>query len=240
MFRTVSRRCLAAACFVLLPCLFAQNNNGRISGTITDNTGAVIAGAAMSVINEDTGAIQKTVSDSGGFYQVAQLAVGSYRVIAEKPGFKKEEKNGNNLVDAGRLTIDFKLEVGAITDTVTVTATVGEAVNTTSGELSHTIDSEQVADLALNGRNYLQLVSLVPGVALLDEDQMATTTSLSVSNFAVNGSRPGTNQLMIDGGMNLDSGSNTSQVNNVGVDFVDQLRVQSAAMSAEYGRNSGA
>ena len=123
MFRTVSRRCLAAACFVLLPCLFAQNNNGRISGTITDNTGAVIAGAAMSVINEDTGAIQKTVSDSGGFYQVAQLAVGSYRVIAEKPGFKKEEKNGNNLVDAGRLTIDFKLEVGAITDTVTVTAT---------------------------------------------------------------------------------------------------------------------
>jgi hypothetical protein len=218
----------------------AQNNNGRISGTVTDNSGAAVANAAVTVIDQGTRAAIKTTTDSNGFYLVPQLHVGTYDVAVEVPGFRKAEKTGNDLVDAGRLTVDFKMEIGAVTESVVVTASVGESVNTVSGELSHTIDSEQVSDLALNGRNYLQLVTLVPGVALLDEDQMATTTSLSVSNFAVNGGRPGTNQLMIDGGMNLDSGSNTSQVNNVGVDFVDQLRVQSAAMSAEYGRNSGA
>jgi len=121
-----------------------------------------------------------------------------------------------------------------------VTEVLGETVNTVSGELGTTIDSEQVQDLQLNGRNYLQLVSLVPGVALLDEDQMATTTSLSVTTWAANGTRPGSNHLMVDGGMNLDSGSNGSQVNNVGVDFVDQVHVQTAGMSAKYGRNSGA
>jgi hypothetical protein len=240
MFRAASR-CLAAAFSILLASYaWAQSSNGRISGTITDTSGAAIAGASITVINADTGSAVKATTDNAGFYVAAQLAVGTYNVSVEKPGFKKLEKNGNDLVDAGRLTVDFRLEVGAVTETVVVTAELGESVNTVSGEMSHTIDSEQVSDLALNGRNYLQLVSLVPGVALLDEDQMATTTSLSVSNFAVNGGRPGTNQLMIDGGMNLDSGSNTSQVNNVGVDFVDQLKVQSAAMSAEYGRNSGA
>ena len=95
-------------------------------------------------------------------------------------------------------------------------------------------------DLALNGRNYLQLVSLMPGVALLDEDQMATTTSLSVTTWTANGARPGTAHLMIDGGMNLDSGSNGSQVNNVGVDFVQQVSAQTSGVSAKYGRNSGA
>src|SRR5438067_1003758 len=136
---------------------------------------------------------------------------------------------------------------GTVTDStastiaaVTVTEVVGESVNTVTGELSSTIDSQQVQDLALNGRNYLQLVSLMPGVALLDEDQMATTTSLSVTTWAANGGRPGTAQLMIDGGMNLDSGSNGSQVNNVGVDFVQQVSAQTSGISARYGRNSGA
>src|SRR5262249_26981900 len=82
--------------------------------------------------------------------------------------------------------------------------------------------------------------SLIPGVALLDEDQMSTTTSLSVTTWAANGGRPGTSHLMIDGGMNLDSGSNGSQVNNVGVDFVREVSVKTSAFSAEYGRNSGA
>jgi hypothetical protein len=219
---------------------FAQNNNGRISGTVTDVSGAAIAGAPVTVTNSETQVSHKSTTDAAGFYQALNLPVGTYEVAVEASGFKKALKTGFDLPDNGRISVDFKLEIGAVTESVTVTAAVGEQVNTVSGDLSRTIDSEQVADMALNGRNYLQLVSLVPGVALLDEDQMATTTSLSVTNFSVSGGRTGTNQLMIDGGMNLDSGSNGSQVNNVGVDFVEQLRVQSAAMSAEYGRNSGA
>src|SRR5215471_11355853 len=217
----------------------AQNNNGRISGTVTDATGSVVAGANVSVINQDTKVTQKVTTDSAGFYVAPDLAVGTYSVIAEAQGFKKSERAGYELNDRGSITADLKLQVGSITDSITVSEVLGETVNTVTGELSSTIDSQQVQDLALNGRNYLQLVSLMPGVALLDEDQMATTTSLSVTTWTANGARAGTAHLMIDGGMNLDSGSNGSQTNNVGVDFVQQVSAQTSGLSAKLGRNSG-
>jgi hypothetical protein len=226
--------------FVFTGCaLFAQNNNGRISGTITDATGSVIAGAGVSVLNQDTRIVQKVATDAAGFYVVPDLPVGTFTVIVEAPGFKKAEKTSYALNDRGTITANFKLEVGAITDSVTVSEVLGETVNTVTGELSNTIDSQQVQDLALNGRNYLQLVSLMPGVALLDEDQMATTTSLSVTTWTANGARPGTAHLMVDGGMNLDSGSNGSQINNVGVDFVQQVSAQTSGITSKVGRNSG-
>ncbi len=218
----------------------AQNNSGRISGSVTDNSGAVIPGTPVVITNDSTRVSVKTTTDRAGFYVATNLAVGLYNVAVEATGFRKAEKTGYDLVDAGHITADFRLEIGSVSDAVLVTAEIGEAVNTVSGELGNTIDSQQVDNLALNGNNYLQLVSLIPGVALLDEDQMATTTSLSVTTWAANGGRPGTSALSIDGGMNLDSGSNGSQINNVGVSFVQQVRVQTAGMSAEYGRNSGA
>jgi hypothetical protein len=241
MSSRLTRTSLVAGLSLLsLGTLIAQNNNGRISGTVTDSSGSVIAGATVTIVNQATKVTQKVTTESNGYYVVPDLQVGTYDVIAEAAGFRKTEKKGYDLVDAGRLTADFKLEVGAVTDSITVTEILGESVNTVSGELSSTIDSSQVQDLALNGRNYLQLISLMPGVALLDEDQMATTTSLSVTTWTANGARPGTAHLMIDGGMNLDSGSNGSQVNNVGVDFVQAVSSQTSGVSAKYGRNSGA
>ncbi len=219
---------------------FSQSNNARISGTVSDLTGALIPGASVTVTNQATRNGRTLTTDKKGFYIMPDLPAGKYDVTVEASGFRKAEKVGYDLPDASSITADFKLEIGTINQTMTVTEVLGETVNTVSGELGTTIDSEQVQDLQLNGRNYLQLVSLVPGVALLDEDQMATTTSLSVTTWAANGTRPGSNHLMVDGGMNLDSGSNGSQVNNVGVDFVDQVHVQTAGMSARYGRNSGA
>jgi hypothetical protein len=218
----------------------SQDSNGRISGTVGDKSGAVIPGAAITVKNTQTDLIWKTKTDASGFYVVTNLPVGSYDVEAVANGFRKSLRSGYELGDDGRITSDFKMEVGTVTESVLVTEVLGETVNTVSGELGHTIDSEQVQDMALNGRNYMQLVTLIPGVALLNEDQMATTTSLSVTNQSVNGNRTGSNHLMVDGGMNLDSGSNGSQINNVGVDFIKEVRVQTSAFSAEYGRNSGA
>jgi hypothetical protein len=220
--------------------LFAQNNNGRISGTITDRSASAVTGASVTVTNQATRVSQKAATNGDGYFVVPDLPVGAYDVTVEATGFRKAEKTGYDLVDGGRITGDFKLEIGTLTDSITVTEILGESVNTVSGELSHTIGSEQVQDLALNGRNYLQLVSLMPGVALLDEDQMATTTSLSVTTWTANGARPGTAHLMVDGGMNLDSGSNGSQINNVGVDFVQQVSAHTSGVSAKYGRNSGA
>ena len=228
------------ACFLHAGAALAQTNTGRISGTVADRTGAVMPGASIVITNQDTQLNWKAATDHNGFYLVTSLPVGTYSVEAEASGFRKSRQTGHELVDAGRITAAFKLELGAITQSVEVTEILGETVNTVSGELGHVIDSEQVQDLTLNGRNYLQLVSLVPGVALLDEDQMALTTSLSVTSQSVNGTRTNTSNLMVDGGMNRDSGSNGSQINNVGVDFIREMSVQTSAMSAEYGRSSGA
>src|SRR5438128_11933979 len=132
------------------------------------------------------------------------------------------------------------LEVGQLTETVQITSGIGETVNTTSGEVARVVDQRQVQSLALNGRNYMQLVTLVPGAAILDEDQLALTTSLSISQAAINGNRPNYNSLTVDGGFNMDSGSNNSQINNVGLDFIQEVTIQTSNFSAEYGRNAGA
>jgi hypothetical protein len=217
----------------------AQTNVGRISGTVTDTSGAVIANAAVTVTNEATMQTRATVSDDGGFYVITNLPVGTYSVSAEQQGFKKAVKTGHVLVADGRLTVDLALEAGAVTESVTIVATSGETVNTTSGEVARVIDTAQVQELALNGRNYLQLTTLIPGAPLLNDDQLGLMTGLSVSQ-PINGNRGNANLLTVDGGFNLDSGSNGSQINNVGIDFIREVKIQTSNFSAEYGRNSGA
>jgi Carboxypeptidase regulatory-like domain/TonB-dependent Receptor Plug Domain len=238
MLDRITKLVIFAITFGLLSA-YAQTNPGRISGTITDSSGAAVPGARVNLTNEATALKWTAVTDTGGFYLVTNLPVGNYDVEAEATGFRKAEKKGYDLADDGRITADFALQVGSLNESVQVTAVAGETVNTVSGEISRTIDAEQVQDLALNGRNYMQLVSLIPGVALTSLDQMALTTSLSVGNQSINGNRTDSNHLMVDGGMNLDSGSNTSQINNVGVDFIQEVKVQTSAFSAQYGRNSG-
>src|SRR5207249_7404532 len=96
--------------------------------------------------------------------------------------------------------VDITLEPGQVTETVQITSVAGETVNTTSGEVARVVDQRQVQNLALNGRNYMQLVTLIPGSVILDEDQLALTTSLSISQASINGNRPNYNNLTVDGG----------------------------------------
>src|SRR4029434_7576887 len=138
----------------------------------------------------------------------------------------------------GRLTVDISMEAGAISESVSVTAVNTETVNVTSGEVARVIDGAQVRELALNGRNYLQLTTLIPGAPLLNDDQLGLMTSLSTSQ-PINGTRGNQNLLTVDGGFNLDSGSNASQINNVGVDFIREVNIKTSNFSSEYGRNSG-
>ena len=213
---------------------------GRISGTVTDSSGAVIPNAKVSIRNSATNLERSAATDGEGFYTVTNLPVGNYTVSVEQTGFKKSVQTGNVLTADTRLTVNVTLEPGAVSETVEVSTTAGETVNTTSGEVARVVDKRQVQNLALNGRNYMQLVTLIPGAAILDEDQLALTTSLSISQAAINGNRPNYNSLSVDGGFNMDSGSNNSQVNNVGIDFIQEVKIQTSNFSAEYGRNAGA
>ena len=218
----------------------AQTNTGQISGTVKDASGGVLPGVTISVTNINTGIATTAVTDERGAFVVTGVPVGTYKVAAELQGFKRAEKTGFEVTPDGRLSADFSLGVGAMTETVEVQAVRGETVNRTSGEISRIIDGSQVRELSLSGRNYLELASLIPGAVQIDDDQMALTTSLGTGGTIINGSRGNTNSLMVDGGFNLDSGSNSSQINNVSLEFIDQVKIQTSNFSAEYGRNSGA
>jgi hypothetical protein len=218
----------------------AQTLVGQISGTVTDPSKAVLPGVTVSVTSNETQAVRVTQTDAAGGWIVTNLPPGGYTVTAELQGFKKAVLSGFLLSADGRLRVDITLDVGGLAETVEVVSVVGDTVNRTSGEIARTIDGNQVRDLALNGRNYVQLASLVPGAALLNDDQLDLTTSLSTSGQSINGNRPVSNSLLVDGGTNNDSGSNASQINNVGIDFVREVQIQTSNFSAEYGRQAGA
>jgi hypothetical protein len=240
MFRRVfSLAMLLLALVFSSPIALSQTIVGRIAGTVTDSSGAAIPGVAVKVTNEATGQSRTATTDPNGFYVATNLAVGNYTVTVEQQGFKRSTKTGYNLVADGRLTVDFAMEPGAVTESVEIVASAGEAVNSTSGEVSRVVDQAQVQELALNGRNYLQLTTLIPGAPLLEDNALSLTTSLSTSQ-PINGNRGNANNLTVDGGFNLDSGSNGSQINNVGIDFIREVSIKTSNFSAEYGRNSGA
>lgn len=218
----------------------AQTVSGEIRGTVRDTSGGVLPGVTVTVINTGTGLTRTDTTNGTGTYVFPSLPIGNYTITAELQGFRKAERTGFALVADGRLTADFSLGVGALTETVTVEAIRGDTVNRTSGELQRVVDGETVRSLALSGRNYLELASLVPGAVMLADDQMAVMTGLGTGDTVINGNRGNSNNLTVDGGFNLDSGSNGSMINNVGIDFIEQVAIQTSNFAADKGRNAGA
>jgi hypothetical protein len=215
----------------------AQTVTGQISGTITNPTG-IAPGVSVTAINAATGLSRTVKSNEDGFYVITNLPVGDYTVYAEQEGFKRSTRTDIKLVADGRLTVDFNMEVGIISVEVAVSMVAGETINNTSGEIARVIDKEQVQNLALNTRNYVQLLSLIPGTTILNQDQAALTASYRIDQ-SINGNRGNTHNQTVDGGFNMDSGSNASQINTVGIDFIHEVKIQTSNFSAEYGRQSG-
>lgn len=218
--------------------VIAQTNFGRISGTITDTNGGVVPNATVTVTDPATNFKRTAVTDENGFYTVTNLPVGKYNVYVEAENFRKAIRPENTLNADARLTVDFTLEAGKISEVVEVTQGGGESVNTTSGEVGKVIDGQQVDNLALNGRNYYQLLSVIPGAVVTADDSL--DTNLATNTININGNRGVSNNLTVDGGNNNNAGSNASQINNVGLDFIQEVKLQTSNFSAEYGRNSGA
>jgi hypothetical protein len=235
-------RIAALLCLLLVVSgLVAQTNFGRISGAVTDPSGASIPGAKVSIINVDTQAARNVTTDERGFYVAENLPIGPYAVTVEQAGFKKAEHTGLALVADGRVTADFLLTIGESNQSVEIVASSQvEVLNTVSGELAHVIDKDQVDNLALNGRNYMELLTLVPGTIITSPDQFSVMTSLSATNQTVNGHRTNTNNMTVDGLGNLDAGANGSLINNISPDFMQEVKIQTSNFSAEYGRSAGA
>ncbi|HEY0171654.1 MAG TPA: carboxypeptidase regulatory-like domain-containing protein, partial [Pyrinomonadaceae bacterium] len=218
---------------------------GSIGGTVRDPQGAAVPNAEVTVTEETTGLTRTVTTNDEGVYHVAGIPAGRYNVSAAPAGFKKTVNPGVQLHVAERLTLDINLEVGAVGETVTVT---GEAqlVETRNSDVSSLVTEKQVTELPLNGRNYAQLVTLVPGISPVTQAGAGGAfgtggTGLdSHVDMSVNGNGSNTNLWTVDGVNNMDVGSNATLLVFPSIDSIAEFRVERNSFSAEYGQAQGA
>ncbi|WP_420239808.1 carboxypeptidase regulatory-like domain-containing protein [Telmatobacter bradus] len=230
-----------------IPRAHAQADTGRIAGIVLDPTGALIAHAAVTVLRVDTNTETNGFTDAHGEYVFPVLPVGNYSVTAKADGFIGETKQGLALDDGAALTVNFKLTLGSQSEQIIVSADTRDAVNTQSGTIEHIIDGDTVRDMALNGRNYLDLLGTLPGsvananwaTTSQPPDAMSSTMSGSTTNIVLNGVRATANGLYVDGVINKDIGSNAAQFNNIGIDFIEHMSAQTSSYSAQWGSSAG-
>ncbi len=224
---------------VLLRPLHAQTSLGQIDGTVTDPSGAVIPGATVTLIQVGTQQVHTVSTDGKGFYVAPNLPIGEYTVEVKMTAYGSQKRSGLTINADSHVTADFQLKVGSAAEVVTVEAVQGETLNTTSGEVAHVIDTREVDTLPLNGREYTQVLTLIPGAVVTNPDIFSITTGLNSTNQVVNGNRADSANLTVDGAFNQASGSNGSLINNVSPDFIEQVKIETSNFSAEFGRTSG-
>jgi Carboxypeptidase regulatory-like domain/TonB dependent receptor len=220
--------------------LQAQVDTGSITGTVTDPSGAVVSGAKVTITNEGTGATLSTSTGSDGIYDFSPVRIGSYKLEASAPGFKTLIQTHVVVDVSARIQENFKLQTGAVTETVEVTsaAPVLQAEDASVGQV---VDQRSVNNLPLNGRNFTFLAQLAAGVNTPEADTRGNAAS---GAFTANGNRPAQNNYMLDG---IDNNSDTVDFLNgtnfvvlPPVDAISEFKVQTSDFSAEYGRSGAA
>ncbi len=234
---------ILAIAFVSLASLsiaWGQLPTATILGVVKDSSGAVIPGATMTARNVDTGQTRTTVSEADGSYRFQALPVGSYEVRVEHPGFQSQLHSGLNLTVSQEVVVPFTLVVGAVEQTVAVTAEA-PLVNTTSGSLGGLVSEKQIADLPLNGRNYIDLTLMQAGVSR-DPASGSGGAMMRGMWFSSNGAGGRSNNYLLDGAQMSNFNGNSSGTvtdSTLGVEGIREYRVVTNFFSAEYGMKMG-
>jgi hypothetical protein len=230
----------------LLVGVHAQSSTtGNITGTVRDPQGAAVPKAEVTITDEKTGATRTIRATEDGFYTATSLPAGIYTVSTSPSGFKKTVTTGVELHVSENKTVNLDLQVGQVTETVTVTSEAAP-VELRSGEVSSLITEKQVTELPLNGRNYAQLALMVPGVSPVTQagagGAFATRgTGLNAGvDMSVNGNQSNSNLWTVDGVNNMDVGSNRTLLVFPSVDSIQEFRVERNSFSAEFGQAQGA
>ena len=246
MFSTSPIRRLPVAVFLTLLLAFAalgQSTTGTITGTVMDGAGALIPDAIVTITNQATNSARKIKTNDAGVFVAPQLPPGRYDISVEKNGFKKLFKtdivlNAIEQLNAG----DFTLEVGQVSESITVVADAGQIqVQSETGERSGVVTGMQLRDLALNGRNYHDFLKTLPGVITgnVNAGQVSSSTG-SLGNYSVNGTRTNQKELTVDGSSNIDTGNNVDTHASLNPDAIAEVKVLTSNFQAEYGRAGGA
>jgi len=224
------------ALLILTAAAFAQDT-ATLTGTVRDNTGAIIPDAKVSMMNTATGLVRELTTNSAGEYVAAALPPGQYNLTVTSAGFRTYLAKGVILRVAQNARIDITMQVGSAHDEVTVYGEGLAQVNTQSSELGGTITGKELTQLQLNGRNFTQLITLVPGVSnQTGQDEGVVGAEGSIS-YSVNGGRTEYNNWEVDGGDMMDNGSNFSLNVYPSVEAIDEVQVLTSNYGAQYGKN---
>jgi outer membrane receptor protein involved in Fe transport len=230
--------CLKSTLFLLLALPFSsfawgQQATAKILGTISDAQGAVVSSARITVTNTATNITAETTTDRDGFYQVLNLPIGTYKIIARHEGFRMLEATTPPLQINQSFRADLRLEVGTVNEEVVVEG-AGAAVETVNPTVGQSITSRPIVDLPLNGRNVLDLALLQPGVT---EANPGASDGGQAGTFGISGGKSDSVTYLLDGGLNNDLLGN-EVVFSPPPDAVEEFRILNSNYTAEYGRNA--
>ena len=214
---------------------FAQQGTSEIGGKVIDAQGGVLPGVAIVVTNEDTGLFREVVTGPGGSYFVSQMVPGRYRITGKLEGFKSLDRRGIVLLVGQTTTLDLTLEVGVLTESVTVT---GESplIDLSTTEVGGHISSDELQELPAANRNYMAFVGNVPGTVFVPSAEFLN------DSFQANGQPTAANNIIFDGANNTDEqrGSNVGGQTRAANESIQEVQVITNQFDAEYGRASGA
>ena len=237
IYTSVSRPSLRFLTTLALLALFvpglsrAQDATARITGTITDSTGAVIPGVQVTVTNTATQISREATTDHDGFYQVLALPIGNYKVAATRDGFRTVESTEYKLLINQALRVDFKMQVGTASEKVDVGAEAAP-VETVSATLGQSVTGRTLLNMPLNGRDTLDLALLQPGVTESNDDNGGA------GSYSIAGGRTDSITYLLDGGLNNDLLDNSNLL-DPNPDAIAEFRLLTSNYTAEYGRNGG-
>jgi Carboxypeptidase regulatory-like domain len=233
--------CVIALSLGLAASAAAQSVSGTILGTVTDSSGATVPGAKVTIVNEGTGLTRVLTADSNGEYTAPALPTGHYTITSEMTGFKTVALSNVEVGVDQRVRINIKHEVGAMNESISVTADT-PLIQTSSSELGTTVGSTQIEALPLNGRNFVSLTRSIPGVLRgipgANIDGAGSLAWRASASFSANGQRPRDNNYMLDGVDNNETWLQTVVI-FPSVDALDEFKMQTSTYSAEYGRSLG-
>ncbi len=222
----------------------AQEITANILGTVTDTTGALVVGAKVTVTSTARNQVVRSLeTNTEGLYAATLLPIGEYSVTVEAKGFRKATQGSIELTANQKFTADFKLEVGDVSQEITVSAPT-EQVELQTSQQSGLISGTQVRELSLNNRHFAQLVALQPGVTsnLSDQIYLGTTNPSGGNNIvgvSINGTRQSQQNWTVDGADNVDRGSNITIQQYPSIDAIDEIKIVRSPYSTEFGRAGG-
>src|ERR1700757_2154980 len=222
---------------ILFSAAAQAQDTASLTGSVKDPSGAAVANADVTVASPARGINRTTTTNSDGEYSVPALPPGSYDVSIAAPGFKKYEARGVILRVAQKSRNDVTLQVGAATTSIEVQGTTVAPVETESNEVAGTITGKEISQLQLNGRVFTQLVTLTPGVSDQTGHSEGVYGIYGNTNYSVNGGRLEYNNWELDGGDNMDNGSNATLNVTPSIDAIAEVRVLTSNYGAQYGRN---